>query len=269
MHKIKGYKDEWRIQEYLLITFFISWLSWGILVTLSALGITSATSFIGGLLFFIGGFGPTISAILCLEGKLNARRVLNFIFDHKQKAALFFMLFAILFCATIGLFSQGLSDSISTSPWLSLPIMFITFTLFNGGNQELGWRGTFQPVLERVVRKKIKTPVLNFAVCSLIVGAVWAIWYLPLWFVAGTPQHNMNFGLFAVSIICAAFWLAAIYRRTGSVFCCMLFHGVVNFLLAIFVVQINWPIAVGYAVLTILAVILASRSQPVKPQVED
>ena len=64
MHKIKGYKDEWRVQEYLLITFFISWLSWGILVTLSALGIAKLNSIVGMIIFVIGGFGPTITAVL-------------------------------------------------------------------------------------------------------------------------------------------------------------------------------------------------------------
>lgn len=266
MHKIKGYKDEWRVQEYLLITFFISWLSWGILVTLSALGIAGLNSVIGMILFIIGGFGPTISAILCLEGRLSFRKVWNFIFNHKKKTVGFLLLFAALTIVIIGLSSLETNPEM---PWYTLPLVFISCTLVGGGNEELGWRGTLQPVLERVLSKRIKNPVASFVVTTLIVGAIWAVWHLPLWFVAGSSQQGMDFGLFAVDAICVAFWLACIYRRTGSVFYCTIFHGLANVLMSFFIIKINWILVLGYLALTVLAVVLASRVKPVHLTVEE
>lgn len=54
MHTIKGYKDEWRIQEYVLITFFISWLSWGILILLTNLKAITFNHPLGMILFGVG-----------------------------------------------------------------------------------------------------------------------------------------------------------------------------------------------------------------------
>lgn len=261
MHKIKGYKDEWRIQEYLLITFFISWLSWGILVTLSALGVAGLNSVIGMILFVIGGFGPTISAILCLEGKLSFRKIWHFIVDRKKGTFGFLLLFAVLAILVIGLSSMEANPEM---PWYTLPLVLLVCTFVGGGNEELGWRGTFQPVLERVMNKRIKNPVLNFVITTLIVGAVWAVWHLPLWFVAGSSQQGVNFGLFAIDAIAVSFWLACIYRRTASVLYCMLLRGLVNVLMGVFVIKVNWVIILGYTLLTVLAVILAGRAQPVK-----
>ncbi len=266
MHKIKGYKDEWRVQEYLLITFFISWLSWGILVTLSALGIARLNSIVGMILFVIGGFGPTISAVLCLEGKLSLHKVLNFIFNHKKKTVGFLLLFAVLMIAITGLSSLEINPEM---PWYALPVVFIVCTLFGGGNEELGWRGTLQPVLERTMSKRIKNPVVSFIVTTLIVGIIWAVWHLPLWFVTGSSQQGMNFGLFAIDAICVAFWLACIYRRTGSVFYCMIFHGLTNVLMSFFVIKVNWVLLLGYLTLTVLAVVLAGRAKPVHLPTEE
>ena len=266
MHKIKGYKDEWRVQEYLLITFFISWLSWGILVTLSALNIAGLNSIIGMILFVIGGFGPTISAILCLEGKLSFRKVWNFIVSHKKKTIGYFLLFAVLMILIVGLSSMETNPEM---PWYSLPLVFIVCTLFGGGNEELGWRGTLQPVLERAMSKRIKQPVLSFVVTTLIVGAIWAVWHLPLWFVAGSTQQGINFGLFALDAVLVSFWLACVYRRTGSVLYCMILHGLTNILMSFFVIKVNWILIVSYLALTALAIFLSARAKPVKPFVEE
>ena len=101
MHTIKGYKDEWRIQEYLLITFFISWLSWGILILLTALKFISFQSVLRIILFMIGGFGPTIAAIMCLEGKISFKKIWQFITEHKKKTIGYLLLFAGLMIAIV------------------------------------------------------------------------------------------------------------------------------------------------------------------------
>lgn len=259
MRMIKGYLDEWRVQEYLLITFFISWLSWGILILLTALNAIAFNSVIGIILFGIGGFGPTIAGIMCIEGELTWAKLKDFIFSHKRKTFGYLLLFAVLECLIIGLSSM---ETNSAFPWHALPIVFLVCTLFGGGNEELGWRGTLQPILERIVDKKIKNKTLSFVLTTLAVGLIWGIWHLPLWFVAGSGQQGINFGLFLLSAIVLAFWLACIYRRTGSVFYCMLLHGLSNVLMSFFVIKVNWLLVLGFVGLTVLAVVLSRKPSP-------
>lgn len=258
MRKIKGYLNEWRVQEYLLIAFFISWLSWGILILLTALNIVQFQSFIGLLLFGIGGFGPTFSAVLCLDGKLTLRKIGKFIFQHQKRTWFYLVLFAILALLTTGLSSM---ETNSAMPWYSLPVVFLVCTLIGGGNEELGWRGTLQPLLERVIGERIKNRTLSFVITSLVVGIIWAIWHLPLWFVSGSTQQGISFGWFALAAILLSFWLGCIYRRTSSVFYCMLFHGFMNLVDSYFILKVNWIIIAGYTIITLVAIILAGKAK--------
>lgn len=260
MRTIKGYLDEWRIQEYLLITFFISWLSWGILILLTTLKVVPFTSVLGTILFTIGGFGPTISAIMCIEGKLSFKKLKDFIFSHRKRTIVYLLLFAILEAVVIGLSSTETNSNIM---WYYLPIMFIVCAFFGGGNEELGWRGTLQPLIERVFVKKIKNQALSYTVATLCVGLIWALWHLPLWFVGGSTQQGINFGLFTVSAVCLSFWLACLYRCTHSVFYCMLLHGLSNVLLGFFAIKVNWLLCLGFAVITAISIVLGSKSKPV------
>lgn len=254
MRSIKGYLDEWRIQEYLLITFFISWLSWGILILLTNLHVIEFMSVLGVILFVIGGFGPTISAIMCIEGRLDLRKFLRFIFSHKKKTIRYILLYTVLSIAVVGVSSM---ETNSEMAWYALPMVFLVCTFFGGGNEELGWRGILQPLMEKIISKRIKNKTLSFVAATLLVGLIWAIWHLPLWFVAGSQQQGMNFLWFAIDAILISFWLAALYRRTHSVFYCMILHGLTNVLMSFFVIKINLVLVVGYLAITIMSIALA------------
>lgn len=263
MRKIKGYLDEWRIQEYLLIAFFISWLSWGILILLTALNIVPFQSVIGIILFAIGGFGPTISAILCMDGKLSWKKVGKFIFHRQKRTWWYLILFMILLALVTGVSSM---ETNADMVWYILPVVWVFCSLVGGGNEELGWRGTLQPLLTCTLGKRIKNPFVRFSLISLIIGAIWAVWHLPLWFVSGTTQQGMPFVWFAISAILLSFWLGCIYVKTSSVFYCMLFHGFANLIDSFFVIKINWIIIVGYLAVTALAIIVAGHSKQFSQQ---
>lgn len=261
MRTIKGYLDEWRVQEYLLITFFISWLSWGILILLTNLKIVEFNSPLGMIIFGLGGFGPTISAVMCLDGKITFKKVINFIFSHKRGTLGYLLLFGVLETLFISISSLETNPAI---PWYALPIILLVCVFVGGGNEELGWRGTLQPIMERIMGKKIKNKTLSFILATCIVGIIWALWHLPLWFVVGSTQRSLNFALFAISAILLSFWLASLYRRTHSVFYCMLLHGISNLLMSFFVLKVNWILCVGYLLVTVLALALTKNTTPVQ-----
>jgi membrane protease YdiL (CAAX protease family) len=125
-------------------------------------------------------------------------------------------------------------------------------------NEELGWRGVMQPVLQ----KKLPYPI-----ATLIVGVVWSIWHIPLWFIEGNSHQGSSFIVFALLAILLSFWLSAIINSHGSIFWCMILHGATNTLLSIFVIKMNWVLIIGLVLLTTLSLII-SLMRLKKPQDE-
>ena len=126
--------------------------------------------------------------------------------------------------------SDGLLSSIPRSPIAAVVvfIIFIQTALLYGGNEELGWRGTMLPILE----KKVSAPL-----ATLIVGIVWVIWHISLWFIEGNSHQSMSFIWFAVLGLALSYWLSMVYDATRAVMFCMILHGWTNTLMG--VVDIN------------------------------
>lgn len=217
-----------RIIHYLLITFAITYVFWWGLALLTNLHLVNSSQGIFTFLHGVGGFGPTIAAILVLPDK-SLKAVLKFIFSCSKRSFWYLIVFCAIESLIIGLSSMETNPAVS---WYVLPIVI----LFGGGNEELGWRGIMQPELEK------RFP---FPIATLITGCVWMAWHIPLWFVVGTSQQNINFGLFCIFGLILSFWLATLHRKTNSVFFCALFHAFSNVLISFFVVKVNLILVVG------------------------
>ena len=87
--------------------------------------------------------------------------------------------------------------------------------------EEAGWSGFALPRLQSKF-----TPFK----ASLILGILWAIWHLPLWFIPGTAQSTMSFPMFFIILIALRFIMAWAYNNTnGSLLIAVIFHGFFNF----------------------------------------
>jgi membrane protease YdiL (CAAX protease family) len=92
--------------------------------------------------------------------------------------------------------------------------------------EELGWRGY---VLERLQATR------SALVSSLILGVLWSLWHLPLFFVADSYQAGLGVGtpafwLFLIGIVPLSFAFTWVYNNTSrSILAVILFHGMVNF----------------------------------------
>lgn len=232
-----------KLRKYLIRTFAISWGIWLILWLFVKNNIFTFSSVAGTILFTIGGFAPTISAISLLEDK-SFQSIMKFIFSNKKKSIIYLLLFCLLAVLTLGLSSMELNSQISL---YMIPVIFLQCIFISGGNEELGWRGMMQPILEKK---------MAFPLATLITGVIWAIWHLPLWFIEGTTQQSTPFLVFAVYIIFLSYWLACVYKKTRCVFYCAILHGLSNLLMSIFVLKVNWILIVGLIVMDIIAIML-------------
>ena len=110
----------------------------------------------------------------------------------------------------------GAEGAIRLQPVSALNL--IVFVLVAG--EEIGWRGFALPRL-----------LSRSGACgaSTILGLLWALWHLPLFFMPGMPQYGTPFLSYVPYLIALSFILTMLARPTaGSVIIATLFHGAVN-----------------------------------------
>ncbi|MDS0293644.1 type II CAAX endopeptidase family protein [Halogeometricum luteum] len=125
-----------------------------------------------------------------------------------------------------------------TNPLVVVPTLF--FATLPPILEELGWRGY---ALDRL---QLQWSALT---SSVVLGVVWALWHLPLFFVEGSYQHDAvgfataGFWLFMAGIVALSSVFTWIYNNTErSVLGIIALHGWVNFTAEVVVV----PDAVYY-----------------------
>ncbi len=231
--------------KYLLLTFLISWGAWLTDALLVSLTPWTNSDLVPMVLFTIGGFGPPIAACLCMEEGFSLRNLKKALFQGKKSGLLCLLILGALEVLVFTLSSTGFIADIppETGPQVVVTlIVFIQSSILFGGNEELGWRGTLQPLLQ----KKLPWPV-----ATLAVGCIWVIWHLPLWLIEGDSHQSMSFLFFAGLGLPLSFWLGAIFNSTGCVAPCMILHGLTNTLMGILNYDHNNPLFIaGVLVLT-------------------
>lgn len=232
------------LKYFLIITFSITGIAWISLAVLTKLHVISFAHPMAAVLHIIGGFGPTIAAVLLIDRKLTLKAVITFVFHGKRKSMACFWVLSVMAIATIGISSMEWNAAL---PWYLAPIVFLQAVLIYGGAEELGWRGTMQPLLEKKY---------CFPIATVITGVVWGVWHIPLWFVEGSSQQNMNFVFFLILAVILSFWLAALYKKTQCVFLCNIFHGLINTLLSVFVIKLTPVLVLGLVVMLAYSIYL-------------
>ena len=118
----------------------------------------------------------------------------------------------ILFGAS--LFTGNVQEGVM---WYTFPSCFVIALLF-GGIEEIGWRYTFQPMLEKRI---------PYEIASVLTFLSWGLWHYMYFYItdsiAGMQHVSFLFGL-----LVSCFVLGAIYRITHSLWLCVLYHCLVN-----------------------------------------
>lgn len=241
------------VVTFFALTLVLSWAVW----VPGAVGIVEYSSLALGVAIIVGGFGPLVAAAIVtwLVGdslRAWAGQVLRWrVRPRWYLAALGIPL--VLFAA-VSLIYAALGNPIEPLasrqqiPLFAVLLIFafnVVFVfLLGGGQEELGWRGFALPrLLER----------FDAVTASLVIGAVWAVWHLPLFVVEGSSQYGTPFVPYAISLLALSMLFTWLYRATGrSVLLVMILHASYNSAPVLFPFQLVETVTVSWFLAAVL-----------------
>jgi membrane protease YdiL (CAAX protease family) len=209
--------------KFFCLTYVLSWASF------LAAGFMSSGAAAGlrGPLFLVGTFAPAMVALALTsqaEGRAGVRRLLREVVHWRVGARWY--LFAVGYMAGIKL-AVALVYRLAThswprfghEAWYVICAAILLSTPVQAG-EEIGWRGYALPRL---------AGRLGLAPASIVLGAVWACWHLPFFFVAEVDKSGQSFPVYFLQIIALSVAAAWLYWRTNrSLLLVMLMHSSVN-----------------------------------------
>lgn len=176
------------------------------------------------MLYVLGGLGPTLAALLAVALTPRAGSMREYAGRLvRWRVSFIWYLIALggpplLAWALAQLGQQAHAGPAALLPW-SRALALFPLMILGGGLEELGWRGVAQPALQQ------RWPLLG---ACLAVGALWALWHLPLFFLHGTAQYGGEFARFAAGVCANALLFGWLYAATGSILLCVLAHAASN-----------------------------------------
>jgi membrane protease YdiL (CAAX protease family) len=217
-------------------TFAWTWAFWGLGILLKV----SLESTFGFGLLFLGVLGPLVTGIgftYLTKNQAGRRDYWRRMVDVRRiglKWLLILLLFVpvlnglaalidVVLGGTGAVWGETLVNAASNPFGLVLSAIFATLIPFI---EELGWRGY---VLDRLQASR------SAFMATLILGVVWSLWHLPLFFIADSYQAGLGVGtlefwLFMIGIVPLSFAFTWVYNNTQrSILAVILFHGMVNF----------------------------------------
>lgn len=103
----------------------------------------------------------------------------------------------------------------------AIPFVFVFIFFLQGPvPEEFGWRGY---MLDRLQSR------WSAIVASLLLGLVWAIYHLPVFFLEGASLANIPLWAWSIQVLAVSVLTTWLYNNTGAnLLAAMLFHGMVN-----------------------------------------
>jgi len=269
--------------KFFLLTFAYSWLIW-IPSVLDGLGLELPFDVSGYsmVVVIIGAFAPMMAAITLIarDGgwkgiKAFFGRALDF---HIKPVYLVIALVLPLVIHGIAHYlalALGLdvartlfpSDIAVPAVVLAIPYFFLMM-IIGGGQEEFGWRGFAQEPLQEKI---------GVIPASLVIGAIWGLWHLPLWFMAGDLHSAYSFLAFVMMTTSISIIYAWLYNASGKKLIVVVFFHAMNNTAAPLIPFLHgiegksesayWIYAAVNVVFGIIfAFVLARRSKPIKTE---
>jgi membrane protease YdiL (CAAX protease family) len=126
---------------------------------------------------------------------------------------------AVALHATLGGRMPSLGTLIGALPVVLLTALYMIVSVALG--EEVGWRGYALPASLQARHGALLS--------SLILGVLWALWHLPLFFNPDTLYGNLPFVLFLAYLVPFTILITWVFNSTGgSVLLAMIFHAFMN-----------------------------------------
>lgn len=203
------------------LAFIITWLFW----IPQALYSHGLFPFNSPILYVLGGAGPLAAALMvarALYGKKDGEEVFKPLFHWP--VGIIWYLVAIFGGVVIMLASMGLRGELGLgikrlTPSMALLASFLTY-LIAAIPEEIAWRGFALPRLQS--RYSAFTS-------SLIIGALWALWHLPLLFIKGSTMATYSIIPYLIEVMADSVIYAWLYNSSGgSAPVVIIFHAIIN-----------------------------------------
>jgi len=212
---------------FFLLTFAVSWSCYIAAAAVVRGSLPSGQPAIAIVLIYAGTFTPALVA-LTVTAAAGGRdgvgalleRMLRWDVDTRWYAFAVGYMAAVKAAAAIGQrIVAGTWPRAGELPWFLLIPAVLVSTPVQAG-EELGWRGLAFPRL---------AARFGFAAASILLGIIWAVWHLPLFFIPGVDLYRQSFWAFLFAVTPLSVAMAWLYLRTGgNVLLTMLMHSAVN-----------------------------------------
>ena len=207
---------------FVVLTFALSWSLW------FASGATSPSG-PNPALFLLGVFAPGIVALgltALAGGRAAVLALLRRLVDWEVPArwyvfAISYMLVIKLSAALVHRVAFGAWPAFGQEPVLLMMAGAVASTMMGGqAGEELGWRGYALPRLAARI---------GLGPASIVLGVIWAVWHLPLFFAPVGDTFGQSFPLYLLQVVAVSVTMAWVYSHTrGSLLPVMLLHAAVN-----------------------------------------
>lgn len=199
-------------------------------------------SVLGIVLIILGGVSSSLWGII-YQVKYNEKRPLRILKDFlgiKQP----FKIYAIVFVFLLIDFGSVIACKGFKIESLWMPIVLFLKAIVFGGVEEIGWRYSFQPCVEK------KVP---YIVATIITFLSWGVWHFLFFYIDGSIE-SVNVPYFLLGLLTNCFILSALYAYSNSLWICAMTHALINTLSQItvnsnvFMDNILRVVCVGFAV---------------------
>lgn len=227
-------KELKEVMTFFIITIFLSlFVFWGPIALFKIPTMGFKKGAVGPvwaiILAMIGGFVPSIIGIILtavFEGKNQVKELLKQAFQVKIgfKWFVFTILTASYFGVSWIVIYSAVGGKFNYYKFLTLLPTILPLFILGPLSEEYGWRGF---ALKRLLK------ITNPNIASLVIGLIWSLWHLPLFYTVGTNQyeHHLSFLTFTISVTSSCFIYTYIYIKTNyNLFTAVLLHWIYTFL---------------------------------------
>lgn len=221
--------------KFFALTYAYSWTIW-LPSVLAGLGVTLPFDMTGYsmVVVIVGAFAPLLAALTLVAQENGGQGIREFFgqaFDFRIKPI--YLVLALVLPLVIHAIAHYLAlavgfevaktlfpSEVAVSPILLAIPYFLLMLVLGGGQEEFGWRGYAQEPLQEK---------FGIIPASLLIGLIWGMWHLPLWFMPGDLHSAYSFLAFVIMTTSISVIYGWLYNSSGrKLIVVIVFHALNN-----------------------------------------